>query len=84
MSWQWEKPDSIRPRKVSCVCTLFLKKGGSIHYSITGRKKYSVDFSQENVRVECTVLSFMGLIFCGALIFVVKSNHKNFYVYGKL
>ena len=39
------------PRKVSRVCSLFLRRGGSIHCMVTGRRRYSVDLPQGGLEV---------------------------------
>ena len=31
------------PRKVSRICSLFLRRGGSIHCTVTGRRRRSAD-----------------------------------------
>ena len=48
------------PLKVSCVCTLFLKRGGSIRFTVTGRRRVSADLTQGGLEVPCTVV-FVGL-----------------------
>ena len=44
------------PRKVSRVCSLFLRRGGSIHCMVTGRRRYSVDLPQGGLEVPCLVV----------------------------
>ena len=39
------------PRKVSRVCSLFLRRGGSIHCTVTGRQRYSVDLPQGGLEI---------------------------------
>ena len=76
--------DTTLPRKVSCVCTLFLKKGGRIQCRVIGRQRYSIGLSQGGVRVELRYsgIIFVDLIFCGTLIsvgliFVVERISEN-------
>ena len=44
------------PRKVSRVCSLFLRRGGSIHCTVTGRQRYSVDLPQGGLEIPCFVV----------------------------
>ena len=43
------------PRKVSRVCSLFLRRGGIIHCKVTGRRRYSGDLPQGGLEVPCTL-----------------------------
>ena len=47
------------PRKISSICNLFLRKGGSIHCTVTGSRQYSSDLPQGGLEVPC-LLSFNG------------------------
>ena len=47
------------PRKVSHISTLFLKIGGRINCTVTGRHRYSADLPQDGLEILCTVL-FVG------------------------
>ena len=54
-----EKEGSIighLPRKVSRVCSLFLRRGGTIQCTVTGRRKYSADLAQGGLEVPCSLL----------------------------
>ena len=44
------------PRKVSRVCSLFLRRGGSIHCTVTGRRRYSTDLPQGSLEIPCFVV----------------------------
>ena len=44
------------PRKVSRVCSLFLRRGGSIHCTVTGRQRHSVDLPQGGLEIPCFVV----------------------------
>ena len=44
------------PRKLSRLCSLFLRWGGAIFYVVTGGRKYSVDLPQGSLEVPCTLL----------------------------
>ena len=44
------------PRKLSKVCSLFLRRGGSIRSTVTGRRRYSSDLTQGGLEVPCTLL----------------------------
>ena len=47
------------PRKISQTCTLFLRRGGTIHCVITGGRRYSRDLPQGGVEIPCKLL-FQG------------------------
>ena len=41
------------PKKISTPCHLFLRKGGTILCTITGRRQYSVDLPQGGLEIPC-------------------------------
>ena len=43
------------PRKVSRVCSLFLRRGGHIHCTVTGRKS---DLPQGGLEIPCLLLFY--------------------------
>ena len=43
------------PRKYSRVCSLFLKKGGSISCTVTGKRRFSADLNQGGLEIPCLV-----------------------------
>ena len=47
------------PRKMSAMCSLFLRKGGTIMCSITGPRQYSADLVQGGMEVPC-IYDFCG------------------------
>ena len=47
------------PRKISSVCSLFLRKNGTIVCKVTGSRRYSRDLPQGGLEVPCT-LKFQG------------------------
>ena len=47
------------PKKISRVCSLFLRCGGTIICQITGRRRYSSDLPQGGLEVPC-LLIFTG------------------------
>ena len=47
------------PRKLSCLCALFIRRGGSIRCSVSGRRRYSSDLLQGGFEIPC-VLLFTG------------------------
>ena len=44
------------PRKISKLCSLFLRRGGSIQCVVTGRRRYSADLPQGGLEVPCKLL----------------------------
>ncbi len=44
------------PRKISPVCSLFLRRGGSITCRPAGRRRYSSDLPQGGLEIPCLVL----------------------------
>ena len=47
------------PKKISSVCSLFLRRGGSIVCRVTGSRRYSEDLVQGGLEIPC-VLRFEG------------------------
>ena len=47
------------PRKISTLCSIFLRRGGSIHCVVTGRRRYSSDLPQGGMEIPCS-LHFKG------------------------
>ena len=47
------------PRRISCACTLFMRRGGTIGCQVTGRRKYSTDLPQGGLEIPC-LLTFEG------------------------
>ena len=47
------------PKKISATFSLFLRRGGAIHCTATGAKRYSADLEQGGLEVPC-VLKFVG------------------------
>ena len=44
------------PRKISRVCSLFLRRGGAIECTVTGGRRYSSDLRQGGLNVPCSLL----------------------------
>lgn len=42
------------PKKISRLCSLFLRRGGSIMSTVTGRRRYSSDLSQGGLEIPCS------------------------------
>ena len=47
------------PRRLSRLCALFIRRGGSIHCSPTGKRRYSADLPQGGLEIPC-ILYFKG------------------------
>ena len=47
------------PRKLCRLCGLFIRRGGSISCSVSGRRRYSSDLPQGGLEIPC-VLVFKG------------------------
>ena len=45
------------PQKISSLCSIFIRRGGSITYQVNGNRCYSQDFLQEGLEVPC-ILTF--------------------------
>lgn len=43
------------PKKISRVCSLFLRRGGSLQCTVTGRRRYSCDLPQGGLEIPCSV-----------------------------
>ena len=44
------------PRKISCVCSLFIRRGGSITCEISGRRRHSSDLPQGGLEIPCLLI----------------------------
>ena len=44
------------PRKMSKICSLFLRRGGSIRCKVTGSRRYSSDLPQGGLEIPCSLL----------------------------
>ena len=47
------------PRKISAACSLFLRRTGRIHCTISGARRFSADLPQVGLEVPCTY-EFLG------------------------
>ena len=47
------------PRRISSVCSMFLRRGGSIHCRVTAYRRYSADLTQGGLEIPC-LLTFTG------------------------
>lgn len=43
------------PRKISKVCSLFLRRGGTIHCIVSGSRRYSADLPQGGLEIPCNL-----------------------------
>ena len=48
------------PRKISSICLMFLRQGGTISCRVTGSRRYSEDLSQGDLEVPC-MLTLTGV-----------------------
>ena len=44
------------PRKLSQVWSLFLRRGGTIDCTVTGRREYSADLPQGGLEIPCSLV----------------------------
>ena len=44
------------PRNLSRVCSLFIRRGGSIECTVTGARRYSADLPQGGLEIPCLLL----------------------------
>ena len=73
------------PRKISSICSMFLRRGGCIHCRVTGRRRYSADLPQGGLEIPC-ILIFKGpiqdvekakkLVKCALQCFIKPSYNK--------
>ena len=47
------------PKKISSICSLFLRRGGAIHCRVSDVKRYSADLEQGGLEIPC-ILKFEG------------------------
>lgn len=43
------------PRKLSRLCSLFMRRGGTIQCRVTGHKRYSADLVQGGLEIPCSL-----------------------------
>ena len=44
------------PRKISKICSLFFRRGGTIIRTVTGTRQYSADLHQGGLHIPCSLL----------------------------
>ena len=44
------------PKKISSICSLFIRRGGSISCRVTGKRRYSCDLIQGGMEIPCLLL----------------------------
>lgn len=44
------------PRKISSVCSLFIRRGGTISCRVTGNRRYSRDLAQGGLDIPCVLI----------------------------
>ena len=44
------------PRKISNICSLFLRRGGTISCIVSGGRRYSADLPQGGLEIPCKLL----------------------------
>ena len=44
------------PKRISSVCSIFLRKGGSITCTVNGERRYSRDLTQGGLEIPCLLL----------------------------
>ena len=50
------------PRKISKVCSLFLRSGGSIRYTVTGSRRHPSDLSLVSRASHCVITTYVPVI----------------------
>lgn len=50
------KDDTIIGQYNSCVCSLFLNRGGSISCIVSGKRRFSADLPQGGLEIPCNVI----------------------------
>ena len=43
------------PRKILCIYSFFIQRGGEIHCTVTNLRRYSADLAQEGMEISCTL-----------------------------
>ena len=44
------------PQKISRICSLFIRRGGTIECTVTGTRQYSTDLPQGGLEIPCRLL----------------------------
>ena len=47
------------PRKISCICSLFIRRGGTLSCTVNGQRRRSEDLPQGGLEIPC-ILTFSG------------------------
>lgn len=50
------------PRKISRVCSIFLRRGRSIHCTVTGGRRYSSDLPQGGLEIPCIWVQYSTVL----------------------
>ena len=58
------------PQKISRICALFIRRGGTITCSLNGRRKYSADLPQGGMEIPCLLLFKVWCMHVFDLVFV--------------
>ena len=51
-----DTPVGHLPQKVSCVCSLFIRRGSSITCEISGHRRHSLDLPQGGLEIPCLLI----------------------------
>ena len=43
------------PRKISPICAIFIRRGGSITCTVSGHRRYSADLEQGGLEIPCNI-----------------------------
>ena len=43
------------PHKISCICSIFIRRGGKIYCTATDSRRYSADLEQGGMEIPCTL-----------------------------
>ena len=67
------------PRKISKVCSLFLRRGGSIRCTVTGSRRHSSDLSLVSRASHCVITTYVPVLNIHRKFFRCKIiSHKKF------
>ena len=70
------------PRKISAICSLFLRRNETIHCKVTGSRRYSRDIAQVGMKIPCQLISEGDKKSVGKVETFMSSNNKAAKVLG--
>ena len=72
------------PRKISAICSLFMRQNGTIHCKVTGSRRYSSDITQGGLEIPCQLIFEGDKKSVGKVETFMSSNNKTAKGFGSI